>query len=116
MKYIVGMCAMGLSLGLMGCGSSGDIEEFIKLDNSKGVAFEAGGDDCAAKAKVVGEWRKQNTKHYNELRKGLGEKYKDGPPKEYKADLKKNSKSVMSAMMKCASDPAFSKMMDETTE
>ena len=100
----------------MGCGSSDDIEEFIKLDNSKGEAFAAGGDDCAAKAKVVGEWRAKNTKHYDELRKGLGEKYKDGPPEKYKADLKKNSKSVMGAMMKCTNDPAFSKMMDDTTK
>ncbi len=114
MKYKIGMCAVGLSLALMGCGSGGDIEEFVKLDNSKGVAFAAGGDDCAAKAKSVGDWRKKNTKRYKELRKSLGEKYKKGPPEKYKDDLTKNKKAVMDAMMKCSNDPAFGKMMDET--
>ncbi len=113
MKYKIGMCVLGLAL--VGCGSSDDIGEFVKLDNTKGVAFEAGGDDCVAKAKSVGEWRKKNTKRYNELRKALGEKYKKGPPEKYKEELAKNGKSVMDAMMKCSNDPAFGKMMDETT-
>jgi hypothetical protein len=115
MKYKLGMCVLGLSVALMGCGSGGDIEEFVKLDNSKGVAFEVGGDDCVAKAKSVGEWRKKNTKHYNELRESLGKKYKEGPPEKYKEDLTKNKKAVMGAMMKCSNDPAFSAMMDETS-
>ena len=114
MKYKIGMCVAGLSLALMGCGSGGNIEEFVKLDNSKGVAFEVGGDDCVAKAKSVGDWRKKNTKRYDELRKSLADEYKKGPPEKYKEDLGKNKKSVMNAMMKCSSDPAFGKMMDET--
>lgn len=116
MKDIVGMCVLGLSLSLMGCGSDGDIEEFVKLDNGKGEAFAVGGDDCVAKAKSVGDWRKKNTKKYNELRKSLGEKYKKGPPDKFKADLKKNSKAVMDAMVKCSNDPVFGKMMDDTAD
>lgn len=92
-----------------------DIEEFVKLDNEKGVVFAVGGDDCAVKAKSVGEWRKNNTKHYNELRKTLGEKYQAGPPEKYKEELAKNKDSVMGAMMKCAKDPAFDKMMADTS-
>ncbi len=98
----------------MGCGSDGDIEAFVKLDTEKGAAFEVGGDDCVAKAKSVGEWRKKNTKKYNEMRKSLAKDYKEGPPDKYKAALKKNKKSVMGAMMKCSNDPIFGKMMDDT--
>lgn len=106
---------MGMSL-VLGCGSDGAIEEFVKLDNSKGEAFAAGGEDCAAKAKVVGEWRKKNTKRYDEIRDSLKDKYKEGPPEKYKADLTKNKKAVRSAMMACSNDPAFGAMMDETSK
>lgn len=111
----IGAFVLSLSLGLGGCGSDGEIEAFVKLDTEKAAAFEEGGDDCDAKAKSVGEWRKQNTKRYNEMRKALGQKYKDGPPEKYKEQLGKNKKAVTSNLMKCMDNEAFGKMMDETS-
>ena len=101
-------------MSLTACGGGSDIESFVKLDTDKGKAFEVGGDDCTAKAEAVGAWRTKNTAKYNEMRKSLATKYKDGPPAEHKEQLKKNKNSVMNAMLKCTNDPAFSKMMDET--
>ena len=101
-------------MGLVACGSGGDIEEFMKLDTSKGKAFEVGGDDCDAKAKSVREWRTKNTKRYDELREALGKKYKKGPPDKYKDQLQKNKSAVMDNMMKCMDNEAFGKAIDET--
>ncbi len=112
MKILISMGVFVVALGLGGC--SGDVDAFVKLDTEKAAAFEAGGDDCAAKAKSVGEWRKNNTKRYDELRMSLKDKYKDGPPEKHKDQLEKNKKAVVGNLMKCVNDEAFSKMMDET--
>ncbi len=114
MKRQISVCVAVLAMSLAACGGGGDIDDFVKLDTEKGKAFEVGGDDCAAKAEAVGEWRKNNAKKYSEMRKALGEKYKDGPPEAHKEQLQTNKKAVMGAMMKCTNDLAFSKMMDET--
>ena len=111
--------ALALTAGACGKGSSSsELDAFMKLDTEKAAAFNAGGDDCAAKAKTVGDWRKANTAKYNEMRGKLKELWRKGPPKElqdkYGEQMKANKKAVMSVMLKCSNDPAFSKMMDET--
>ena len=107
-----------ITLGLLGCGGSSDIDAFMQLDTEKAAAFEVGGKDCAAKAKSVGEWRSKNTARYDEIRKKLNAEWSKGPPKDvqekYGEQMKKNKRSVMDAMLACSSDPDFSKMMDDT--
>lgn len=121
MKQVVAMWLVGGSLAIGACGGGAggaEVEAFVKLDTDKAAAFDTGGDDCAAKAKVVGEWRKAHTADYNKMRKALSEKWGKEPPKDvqdkYGEQMKKNKKSVIGATMKCANDPAFSKMMDDT--
>ena len=115
-KHVLTALALTLSLGA--CGKGGDIDAFMKLDTDKAKAFDAGGDDCVAKAKSVGDWRTAHTKDYKAMQKKLADQYKGPPPadvmEKYGAQIKANKKSVMDAMMKCTSDPAFSKMMDDT--
>lgn len=110
---------MAFTLGLAACSKGGgDIDAFMKLEADKAAAFNAGGDDCAAKAKSVGDWRTKNTAKYKEMQKKLNDKWPDGPPKDVKEkygdQMKAHKRAVMDAMMKCTNDPAFSKMMDDT--
>lgn len=119
-KYLLGGFALTVALGACSKGGSGDVEAFMKLDTEKAAAFNAGGDDCVAKAKSVGDWRTKNTAKYKEIQKKLNKEWPDGPPKDIKEKygdtMKANKKAVMSAMMSCSNDPAFSKMMDDTTK
>jgi hypothetical protein len=106
----------------MGCGGGGggDFEAFLKLDSEKAVAFSAGGDDCVAKAKSVGDWRKANTANYKAMQKKLNDQFGKEPPKDlmekHGTTIKANKKAVMDAMFKCSSNEAFGKMMDETKD
>ncbi len=115
-KFLFGGLVLALSLGA--CSKGGDIENFMKLDTDKAAAFEVGGDDCVAKAKSVGEWRKAHTAEYKELQNKLKDKWPKGPPddikEKYGDQLKKNKKAVIGAMFACSNNDAFSKMMDET--
>jgi hypothetical protein len=117
-KVLLGSFALTLALGACSKGGGGDVAAFMKLDTEKGEAFKAGGDDCAAKAKSVGDWRSKNTAKYKELQNKLKKEWPDGPPKDVKEkygdQMKANKKAVMDAMMACTNDPAFSKMMDDT--
>lgn len=116
-KHLLGGLALAAALGACSKGG-GDVDAFIKLDSDKAVAFAAGGDDCVAKAKSVGAWRKQHTAEYKAMQKKLKEQWPDGPPKDVKEKygdkLKANKKAVMDAMFACSSNEAFGKMMDET--
>lgn len=123
-KHLIGSAALVLALGACGKGKGGaaggasDVDAFMKLDTDKGVAFAVGGDDCVAKAKSVGDWRKAHTAEYKVLQKKLNEQWKSGPPKDvmdkYGEQMKTNKTAVIDAMMKCSNDEAFGKMMDET--
>jgi len=121
-KHLLASATLVLAIGACGKkgsgGGGGDWEAFIKLDTEKGVAFTAGGTDCAAKAKSVGDWRKANTANYNVMRKNLNAAFPKGPPEEiqkkYGDQMKKNKSAVMDAMLACSNDEAFGKMMDET--
>ena len=117
LKYLLGSAVLALALGACSKGG-GDIDAFMKLDTEKGAAFKVGGEDCVAKAKSVGDWRKANTAKYKELQKKLNDQWPKGPPKDvqekYGAQMKENKRAVMDAMMACTNDPAFSKMMDDT--
>lgn len=114
------ICALALVFagGLAACGGGGDIDAFLKLDTEKAAAFAAGGDDCVAKAKSVGDWRKAHNAEYKALQQKLKEAYPEGPPadvmKEHGDQIQKNKKAVMTAMMTCANDETFGAMMDET--
>ena len=119
LTYLLG--SLVLATGLVACkggGGSGDIDAFMKLDTDKAAAFSAGGEDCVAKAKSVGEWRTKNTANYKAMQKKLNEQWPKGPPediqKKYGDQMKANKKAVVDAMFKCSNDPAFSKMMDDT--
>jgi len=118
LKYLFGGMAVTLALGACSKGGSGDVAAFMTLDTEKAAAFNAGGEDCVAKAKSVGEWRTKNTARYKELQNKLKAEWPDGPPKDvkekYGETMKANKKAVMGAMMTCTNDPAFSKMMDDT--
>lgn len=119
LKGLLGGFAMALALGACSKGGAGgDAEAFMKLDTEKAAAFNAGGTDCTAKAKSVGDWRTKNTAQYKALQDKLKKEWPEGPPKEFKEKhgetMKANKKAVMEAMMACTNDPAFSKMMDET--
>jgi hypothetical protein len=110
-----------IALSFAACGKGGanaDFDAFLKLDSEKAVAFAAGGTDCAAKAKSVGDWRAKNTAKYKELQKKLNDAWGKEPPKDilekHGAKMKENKKAVMDAMFACASDEAFGKMMDDT--
>jgi len=116
-KLWIGSVAFAGALG--GCGKgNADLDAFMKLDSDKAVAFAAGGEDCVAKAKSVGDWRKAHTAEYKALQKKLNDQWSSGPPKEvldkYGAKMKENKKAVMDAMMACSSNEAFGKMMEET--
>jgi hypothetical protein len=119
MKMQSGLVAVVLSAALAACGGGGgDIDSFVKLDTTKGEAFAAGGDDCAAKAKSVREWRTAHNAEYKAAQQKLKEKYPDGPPKDvmekHGEQLKKNKKAVLDAMMKCTNKPEFDAAIDET--
>lgn len=118
-RHLLGSVALTVFIGA--CGSKGgnaDIEAFMKLENEKGVAFAAGGKDCEAKAKSVGEWRTKNSAKYKELQKKLKEQWKEGPPKDvlekHGKDMKAAKSAVMDAMLECSSNETFGKMMDDT--
>ena len=116
MKTWISGMVMVAALGA--CSKSGEIDAFMKLDTDKAAAFSAGGDDCEAKAKSVGDWRTKHTAEYKAMREKLNAQWKDGPPKDvmekYGEQIKANKKAVVDAMMKCSSNPAFGKMMDDT--
>jgi hypothetical protein len=118
MKKLLG--GMVLAVALAACGGSGnaDLDKFMKLDSDKAVAFSAGGDDCAAKAKTVGEWRTKHSAEYKALQKKLNDQWPDGPPKDIKEKygdkMKANKKAVIDAMFACSNDETFGKMMDDT--
>ena len=115
LKYLLGGVVFVIACSK---GGSGDIDAFMKLDTEKAAAFKVGGDDCTAKAKSVGEWRKANTAKYKEMQKKLNDQWPKGPPKDvqekYGAQMKENKRAVMDAMMTCTNNPDFDKMMDET--
>ena len=115
-KYL--LTGLGLSIVLAACGKGDDVDAFIKLDTDKAAAFSAGGDDCTAKAKSVGDWRTKHTAEYKAMQNKLKEKWPSGPPadvmEKHGTQIKANKKAVMDTMMKCSADPAFSKMMDDT--
>jgi len=118
-KHLLGGLVLVAALGA--CkkgGDNADVEAFMKLDSDKAVAFAAGGTDCEAKAKSVGDWRKAHTAEYKALQKKLNEKWGKTPPKEvldkYGDKMKENKKAVMDTMLACSNNEAFSKMMDET--
>ncbi len=117
-KHVLGSLTLVLALGACKGGGSGDVDAFMKLDSDKAVAFAVGGEDCVAKAKSVGDWRKAHTAEYKALQKKLNDQWSKGPPKEvlekYGAKMKENKKAVVDAMFACSSNEAFSKMMDET--
>ena len=118
LKYLLGSVALTLALGACSKGGGGDVDAFMKLDTEKAAAFKVGGEDCVAKAKSVGDWRKANTAKYKEMQKKLNDQWPKGPPKDvqekYGAQMKENKRAVVDAMMACTNDPAFSKMMDDT--
>lgn len=107
-----------LACGKGGGGGSNEVDAFMKMDTDKAAAFAVGGDDCAAKATSVGEWRTKHGAAYKAAQKKLGEQWPKGPPKDvqdkYGATMKANKQPVVDAMMKCTNDAAFSKMMDDT--
>ena len=107
-----------LALSLAACAKGGDIDAFMKLDTDKAAAFAAGGEDCAAKSKSVGDWRKAHSAEYKAMQSKLNKSWPDGPPKDvkekYGEQMKANKKAVLDAMMACSNDPTFGKMMDET--
>lgn len=118
-KYLLGSLTLVLALGA--CkkgGGSADVDAFMKLDSDKAVAFAAGGTDCEAKAKSVGDWRKAHTAEYKALQKKLNDQWPKGPPEDvkekYGAKMKENKSAVVDAMLACSNNEAFGKMMDET--
>lgn len=118
-KYLLGSLALVLALGACKkSGGSADIDAFMKLDSDKAVAFSAGGEDCEAKAKSVGDWRKAHTAEYKAMQKKLNEQWPKGPPKDvlekYGEKMKANKQAVVEAMINCSNNDAFAKMMDET--
>lgn len=120
MKHVLASLTLVLATGACKKGGAGsaDVDAFMKLDSDKAVAFSAGGDDCVAKAKSVGDWRKAHTAEYKALQKKLNEQWPKGPPKDvldkYGDKMQANKKAVMDAMLACSSNDAFGKMMDET--
>ena len=120
MKHVLASLTLVLAIGACkkGGGGSADVDAFMKLDSDKAVAFSAGGEDCTAKAKSVGDWRKAHTAEYKALQKKLNAQWSSGPPKDvldkYGDKMKANKKAVMDAMLACSNNEAFGKMMDET--
>lgn len=114
------LAAIAITMGACGGGGNADFDAFLKLDSEKAVAFAAGGEDCVAKAKSVGDWRKANTTKYKALQKKLKDVYPEGPPKElmekHSEKMKANKDAVMGAMLACTGNEAFNKMMDETKD
>ena len=117
-KHLLGGLTLAIALGACGKGGSADVDAFMKLDSDKAVAFAAGGDDCVAKAKSVGDWRAKHTHDYKELQKKLNDQWSKGPPQDvldkYGEKMKANKKAVMDAMFACSNNEVFGKMMDET--
>ena len=118
LKYLLAGVSLTVAIGACSKGGGGAVDAFMKLDTEKAAAFNAGGEDCVAKAKSVGDWRAKNTAKYKELQQKLKAEWPDGPPKDvqekYGETMKANKKAVMGAMMACTNDPAFSKMMADT--
>ena len=118
MKKVIGCVVLAAALFACKGGGNADIDAFMKLDSDKAVAFAAGGDDCVAKAKSVGDWRKAHTAEYKALQKKLNAQWSSGPPKDvmdkYGEKMKANKTAVVDAMMKCSNDETFGKMMDDT--
>lgn len=119
-KHVLGGLTLVLALGACGKkgGGGSDVDAFMKLDSDKAVAFAVGGQDCTAKAKSVGDWRKAHTAEYKALQKKLNAEWPSGPPKDvldkYGAKMQENKKAVVDAMLACSSDETFGKMMDDT--
>jgi hypothetical protein len=118
-KHLLAGLTLAVTLGACSKGGgSADVEAFMTLDSDKAVAFAAGGDDCVAKAKSVGEWRSKHTADYKALQKKLNDEWPKGPPKDvldkYGDKMQANKKAVMDAMLACSNNEAFGKMMDET--
>jgi hypothetical protein len=121
-KQVIGSVVLAAALCACGKGKGGagnaDIDAFMKLDSDKSVAFAAGGEDCEAKAKSVGEWRKAHSTEYKALQKKLNAQWSSGPPKDvldkYGEKMQANKKAVVDAMMSCSNNETFGKMMDET--
>ena len=119
-KHLLATIALTSALGACSKGS-GDVDAFVKLDTDKAAAFAVGGKDCVAKAKSVGDWRTAHTADYKAMQKKLNEQWGKGKPPQdvidkYGTVMQANKKAVMDAMLDCSSDPAFSKMMDDTTK
>jgi hypothetical protein len=117
LKQLLG--GMTLVIAMAACSKGGgDVDAFVKLDTDKAAAFSAGGEDCTAKAKSVGDWRKAHTKDYKAMQKKLNDAWGGSIPKDvqdkYGDQMKSNKKAVMEAMMKCTNTPDFDKMMDDT--
>jgi hypothetical protein len=125
-KHLLGLLAFAAALGACGKGGGGggggtaDLEAFMKLDSDKAVAFAAGGEDCEAKAKSVGEWRTKHTAAYKAIQNKLNDQWPKGPPKDvldkHGEKMAANKKAVMDAMFACTNNEAFGKMMDDTTK
>jgi hypothetical protein len=117
LTYLLGSLLLAVGLGACSKGAA-DVDAFIKLDTEKAAAFSAGGTDCVAKAKSVGDWRSKNAANYKAMQKKLGEVWPKGPPKDvqekYGDVMKANKKAIIDAMFECTNDPAFDKMMDDT--
>jgi hypothetical protein len=118
LKHLAMGLALAGALGACSKGGSAQLEAFMKLDTDKAAAFAVGGEDCAAKAKSVGDWRTKHSAEYKAMQGKLNEEWPKGPPKDvlekYGDTMKANKKAVVDAMFSCSNDPAFSKMMDDT--
>jgi uncharacterized protein YjlB len=118
LKHLIAGLALAGALGACSKGGSADLDAFMKLDTDKAAAFAVGGDDCAAKATSVGEWRTKHTAEYKVLQGKLNKQWPKGPPKDviekHGDTMKANKKAVIDAMMACSNDPTFGKMMDDT--
>jgi hypothetical protein len=121
-KHLIGSMALIAALGACGKGKSSggnaDFDAFLKLDTDKAAAFSAGGDDCDAKAKTVGEWRTQHSAEYKTLQGKVNDQWHGPPPKDvldkYGKQMDANKKAVVDAMATCTGNAAFDKMMDDT--
>src|SRR5262245_21597037 len=105
--FAAALCACGKG------GGNADLDAVMKLDSDTTVAFAAGGQDCEAKAKSVGEWRSKHSAEYKALQNKLNAQWSSGPPKDvmekHGEKMKANKKAVMDAMLACSNNAAFGK-------
>src|SRR4051812_41372870 len=108
LRYLLGSVALTFALGACSKGGGADVDAFMKLDTEKAAAFNVGGEDCAAKAKSVGDWRTKNSANYKGMREKLNKSWPKGPPedvqKKYGDQIKANKKAVIDAMFACSND------------